>query len=192
MEQLTQRSERDILEAQIRECYGRVVYTHKTHEKMADICNRKHSKIKGWQIMLSAITTSGAIGAVFSTEYALNIITAAVSLLTLLLSGYSKDIDPGALAQKHREAASNMWNVRESYLSLLTDIRDDAIALDALRERRDALQTELHIIYQAAPHTNGTAYKRAQDALQNKEDLTFSDQEIDQFLPKHLRKTTNI
>lgn len=26
------------LEDQIRECFGRVVYTHKTHEKMGDRC----------------------------------------------------------------------------------------------------------------------------------------------------------
>ncbi|MEH0992030.1 hypothetical protein V7J87_28835, partial [Klebsiella pneumoniae] len=29
--------DRLILEGQIRECYGRVVYSHKTHEKCADI-----------------------------------------------------------------------------------------------------------------------------------------------------------
>jgi hypothetical protein len=29
-------NEYDALEAQIRECFGRVIYTHKTHSKMAD------------------------------------------------------------------------------------------------------------------------------------------------------------
>ena len=41
MEQHSQTSEIDdyrrILEGQLRECYGRVVYSHKTHEKCADI-----------------------------------------------------------------------------------------------------------------------------------------------------------
>lgn len=37
-----------ILEGQLRECYGRVVYTHKTQEKCADILLKRHSCIKWW------------------------------------------------------------------------------------------------------------------------------------------------
>ena len=37
--------------------------------------------------------------------------------------------------------------------------------------------------------TNFKAYKKAQDALKNMEDMTFSDDEIDKFLPKELRRT---
>jgi SMODS and SLOG-associating 2TM effector domain family 4 len=92
-------------------------------------------------------------------------------------------------AQKHREAASDIWNVREAYLSLLTDIRDQNFSLSDLRARRDELQNQLHAIYRAAPHTNGKAYGEAQDALKNKEDLTFTDAEIDAFLPGPLKRT---
>ena len=34
-------NEEKILEGQLRECYGRVVYTHKTHEKPADALIKK-------------------------------------------------------------------------------------------------------------------------------------------------------
>ncbi len=44
---------------QIRECYGRVVWTHKTHEKCADILNARNNRIKFWQIVFSAVTTTG-------------------------------------------------------------------------------------------------------------------------------------
>ena len=66
------------------------------------------------------------------------------------MNSYAKDLDPGAAAQKHREAASDIWNIREAYLSLLTDIRDPAIALEPLRQQRDELQSALHKIYRAA------------------------------------------
>jgi adenylosuccinate lyase len=36
--------------------------------------------------------------------------------------------------------------------------------------------------------TNFQAYKKAQAALQVNEDMTFSDQEIDAFLPKELKR----
>ncbi len=74
------------------------------------------------------------------------------------------------------------------YLSLLIDIRDPQIAIADLRKRRDELQTQLHKIYRIAPHTDSSAYGKAQDALKNKEDLTFSDAEIDAFLPDPLKR----
>jgi len=48
---------------------------------------------------------------------------------------------------------------------------------------------QLHAVYEAAPSTNSKAYKQAQEALQKHEDLTFSDKEIDAFLPKELKRT---
>ena len=52
---------RAILEGQLRECFGRVVYAHKTHEKAADILLTRLSRIKFSQIVLSALTTGGFI-----------------------------------------------------------------------------------------------------------------------------------
>lgn len=183
------KNERETLEDQLRECFGRAAYTHKTHEKMADRCSSRQRTIKMLQIVLSAITASGAIGTVFNAHPALPYVTAAMSLLTLILSGYAKDIDPGAAAQRHREAASDIWNVREGYLSLLTDVRDAGIPIEDIRRRRDELQAQLHQVYKAAPHTDDKAYKKAQDSLQRHEDLTFSAEEIDRFLPSSLKRS---
>jgi SMODS and SLOG-associating 2TM effector domain family 4 len=146
-------------------------------------------RVKWTQIILSALTTGGAIGVVFDKNSAVfPLATAFLSISMLILNSYVKDVDPGQEAQKHREAASDIWNVREAYLSLLADIRDQAFTLADLRTRRDELQNELHAIYRGAPHTNGKAYGQAQDALKNKEDLTFTDAEIDAFLPGPLRR----
>jgi conflict system pore-forming effector with SLATT domain len=106
----------------------------------------------------------------------------------LILNSYVKDVDPGQEPQKHREADSDIWNVRESYLSLLIDIRDQTFAVAELRTRRDDLQSQLYRIYRAAPHTDGMAYGQAQNALKNNEDLTFADLEIDAFLPGPLKR----
>ena len=37
---------RATLEGQLREQYGRVVYSHKTHEKCADILLKRHDRIR--------------------------------------------------------------------------------------------------------------------------------------------------
>jgi vacuolar-type H+-ATPase subunit D/Vma8 len=57
-----------------------------------------------------------------------------------------------------------------------------------LQHQRDSLVAELRDIYKRAPSTNSKAYMKAQDALKNREDMTFSDAEIDAFLPKELKR----
>ncbi len=181
--------ERYAIESQVRECYGRCAYTHKTHEKMAERSAAWLRNVKWAQIILAALTTGGAVSAVFDkSSIVYPLATAGLSITLLILNTYLKDINPGEVAQKHREAASDIWNIREAYLSLLTDIRDMTFPLAELRKRRDDLQMQLHKIYRIAPHTDGKAYGQAQDALKNKEDLTFSDGEIDAFLPGPLKR----
>ncbi|MFK4534231.1 hypothetical protein ABIA00_002414 [Bradyrhizobium ottawaense] len=182
--------ERYALESQIRELYGRCAYTHKTHEKMAERASTHLWRVKWAQIILSALTTGGAIGVLFDkNSMVYPLATAGLSISMLILNSYVKDIDPGQDAQIHRDASSDIWNVREFYLSLLTDIRDQSFSLNELRNRRDELQGQLHAIYKTAPHTDGKAYGAAQDALKKKEDLTFTDAEIDAFLPGPLKRT---
>ena len=43
--------------AQVREAFGRVVYSQKTHEKQADICFSKHRWQQGVLIALTAISS---------------------------------------------------------------------------------------------------------------------------------------
>jgi len=43
------------------------------------------------------------------------------------------------------------------------------------------------MIYKFAPITSTKAYSKAQKALKINEELTFSDKEIDQFLPEELK-----
>ncbi len=191
LEQTSHHNEYEALEAQIRECFGRVVYTHKTHEKMADICHSNQSKIKIWQIVLSAILTCGLVVALVHDNTTSKYITIAISTFLLILSTYTKNFDLGGIAKEHQETATKLWNIRESYLSLLTDINsDNSIDISTARNNRGSLQKQLTIIYGGAPRCSQKAYKSAQNGLQFKEELTFSDKEIDMILPSPLRKNT--
>lgn len=113
---------RKILEGQLRECYGRVVYSHKTHEKCADILLCRQRRIRIWQIVLSAITTAGFIGAVFGAGKIGAVIGMIISTILLALNSYTKNYDIGELAQKHKYAANDLWIIREKYLALLVDL----------------------------------------------------------------------
>ena len=74
------------LEGQLRECFGRVVYSHKTHEKCADILLSQLSQIKLWQIILSAVTTGGCIAILFGAGKAGLLISVIVSMSLLALN----------------------------------------------------------------------------------------------------------
>lgn len=175
------------LEDQIRECYGRVVYSHKTHEKMADRCATRMMQYKMAQILVTALTSSGAVGVVMFDDIRLKLATALLSFLSLFIAAYLKNFDPGGIAQKHRDTASKLWGVRESYFSLITDL--GVLEPDEARTRRDALQEQLEPIYASSPSTDSKAFAAAQDALKNNEELTFSASEIDCFLPAAHRRT---
>ena len=178
----------DLVEGQLRECYGRVVYSHKTHEKCADILLSRLGRIKLLQIILSAIATGGCVAALLGTGPVGAGVGAVVSTALLALNAYTKDHDLGEIVQEHRQAAAHIWLIREKYLSLLTDLRVGDESLDSIRSRRDALLQELHGAYSGAPSTTVRAYKDAQEALQQQEEMTFSDAEIDSLLPSELKK----
>jgi hypothetical protein len=195
MEQTThpasaQQSQKDLLEVQIRDCFGRAAYTHKTHEKCADRLLSRLAIVKGCQIVLSAVTTAGLVGVIFGgaelTRIAA-IISAVTSVVLTALNLYTKESDPGQKAERHKEVAADLWDVREHYLSLLTDLRSGVPEVK-IREVRDRLQERLAAIYKNAPRTDDKAYRRAQDGLKHKEELTFSDEELNKLLPPTLHR----
>ena len=112
----------NVLEGQLRECYGRVVYSHKTHEKCADILLERQGHIKLAQIIISAIVTGGIVSTFFDAGKAGAAISAVLSTGLLALNAYTKDYDLGEIAQKHRQAGAELLIVREIYLSLLTTL----------------------------------------------------------------------
>jgi len=179
---------RNILIGQLRESYGRVVYSHKTQEKCADLLLTKLGQIKFWQILLSALTTAGFIGAAFGVGTIGAVIGGIVSVTLLALNAYTKNYDLGELAQKHKQAAADLWLIREQYLNLLVDLEMKEKPLESLQSARDELVKQLHEIYRGAPSTTSKAYLSAQNALQHLEDMTFAEEEIDAFLPKVLRR----
>jgi len=180
-----------VLEGQLRQNYGRIVYSHKTHEKCADIQLARLGRIKFWQIVLSGLSAAGFVGAILGAGPVTGVIGAGVSATLLALNAYTKDYDLGELAQKHRQAAHELWLVREEYLSLLSDIALGTGSLESLQARRDALILRAHSAYGGAPSTSSKAYEKARTALKQHEEMTFSDSEIDAFLPAELKRQSS-
>ena len=180
-------SHRQNMKIQIREAYGRLVYTYTTHLKQVELLTKQNKRIKHWQITLSAISTGGFLGAVITNQIALTWISGIVSTALLILNLYFKEFNLSDDIKKHRTTADALWVVRECYISLLTDF--PVLKTEAIIQKRDELQSRTAEIYQAAPSTNSKSYSAAQKALKENEEQFFRASEIDQMLPEHLRES---
>lgn len=180
--------QKKILESQIREIYGRVVYTHKTHEKCADVLKTRSDFLKFFEIFLSAATTTSILVVLFGDGKLFQFLAALFSTILLALTLYSKDFNLLAIAEKHKQAALNILEIREKLLSLLVDIKIGNKDLEILQHTRDELNEQLVNTYRGAPKTINKAYQIASIALKENEEFTFSDEEIDKFLPESLRR----
>lgn len=174
------------LESQIREAYGRVTYTQTCHDKFINRVISLNDQIKIWQIILSAITTSGFIVAIFSDNKVASILGALVSLVLLILNTYTKNFNLIESAQEHKSASDLLWKIREEYVSLLTDF--EILEIEEIMRKRDELQERTATVYSNSPRTDAKSYAAAQKSLKCEEEQTFSDEEIDNMLPNSIRR----
>lgn len=143
-------------------------------------------RIKVAQIVLSAITTSGFVVAIFSDDNIASILGAIVSLALLILNTYIKNFDLSGIAQEHKKASDLLWKIREEYVSLLTDF--EMLDSNDIRNKRDELQERTSEVYSNSPRTDAKSYTAAQKALKTEEEQSFSEEEIDIMLPNSIRR----
>jgi len=179
-------SHKEDLKFQVREAYGRLVYTYTTHLKQIELLTKKNQKIKCWQIGLSAISTGGFLSAVITNQIILAWIGGIVSTILLGVNLFFKEFNLAEDIRKHRTIADDLWIVRERYISLLTDF--NVLEEEAIMQKRDELQERTAEIYKVAPSTNSKSYVAAQTALKKDEEQLFEASEIDKILPEHLRE----
>ncbi len=176
--------------AQVREAFGRVVYSHKTREKQADICFTKHRRQQGVLVALTAISSGTFLVAVvglFGNPVLASLTTSSIALLVTWMSLGARTFKFADESDAHRVVTTQLWDVRESYISLISDLMSGGISDEQAKTRRDELQEATSAAYADAPRTTAKAYTRAQKGLKHTEEMTFTPREIDLFLPEALR-----
>lgn len=179
-----------LLLAQVRESFGRVVYSHKTHEKQADICFTKHRWQQATLIFLTALSSGTfltSVVGVFGHLVVTSLVTSSIALLVTWISLGAKTFRFADESDAHRGIASRLWSVRESYISLIADLMSGEVSNAQARAHRDELQEATREAYSAAPRTSVKAFTRAREGLKHNEEMTFTSREIDVFLPEALR-----
>lgn len=177
----------------IRQFFANTVFTHKVQEVAAEVQERKSNWIKIINIIIvSFILILLSFQVFYQNKIFISFIGAGLAigevifLIVQLTFNFDKRMD------LHKKTAIKYMALRDSYLSLITDIMNGSIDSDNIINKREKLKEEYKSICESAPQTNRKEYYEAQKRLNNKiknegEDFTWSDEEIDHFLPEALR-----
>ena len=131
---------------QLKEQYGKVVYTYTAHLKNAGFLQRDCNRFKWVQIILSAISTGGFVATVIMDEAKVAWVGGIVSTALLVVNGYLKSKDFASEEQKHIDVANSLWSIREDYISVLTDF--DALSENEIMEKRELLKDRTAKVYE--------------------------------------------
>lgn len=180
---------RENLKNQIKEACGKVIYTYTAHHKLADRLEREDKRLKSWQIILTAASFGGFLAYVVAHDDRFIWLAAAASFISLALNLYTKEYRKQNEIIQHRNAANELWEIRESYVSLITDF---AVLEDSeIRQKRDELCQKVSDINKKYPATDKQSYIEAQKALKENEEQTFNDGEVDALLPREKDNSEN-
>ncbi len=179
-----------ILYLQIAGRYDKILWTHKIQEEEGNINVRVNNTVKNWKCILSALTSAGAIGTIFSWcgEIWVSVITAVISAISAFLVWRFPDGELANKSQANKSYAAKVRNLRNCYESLLTDILACNLTIEEIQERRKKLEEEENKLFEmVAPHTSKEAVCMAEIALNQRLDSTTTLLELNTHLPKHLQ-----
>jgi hypothetical protein len=170
----------------LRLTFGHIVYRQKAHSQIAYSRSIWGRVLRGVEalFMVGVIVTSVAAASGRGHGYVMaSAVLAGLSLITLLVH-LTFNID--ASVRAHASSAARLWQMREQYSAILSDLHDGAIDANAARHRRDALALEMHDFLEHAPAVAAQTYGPADQGPI--EEPRPTDQQIDVFLPESLHK----
>lgn len=177
----------------VRQSFANTVFTHKVQEVAAENAGALAFKIKIANIGIVALAlimlllqVANPSNLVFS--YLGSGIAAGEIIFLIIQLTFNFE----QIALSHKNSALKYMQLRDKYRGLIVDIMNEQMPQDKIASCRDSLQCEYQIISELAPQTGGKEYIEAQKRLHTAgasggEHYTWSDSEIDQFLPQNLR-----
>lgn len=177
---------RNNIKKQIREEYGKLVYTYTCHNKDAQIVNKRTKILKIVKLVLSGLSTAGFVSAIFSNAKIVSILGIIISVALFVITSILNEENMACSIASHNNAANQLWLVRENYVSLLSEF--DSLSTEEIVKKRDELLLQTNKIYKNSLRTSSKAYEKAQEVLKNNQEQFFEDWEIDLMLPKSLRE----
>ena len=171
---------RNELRQKLIESAAKVVYTYTAHWEMVDYLEKKNRYIKIAQIVFTGIASCGLLSTVFNNCSCLPIIGGFSAFLSLSINLYSLNFNLPDKIKQHTDAANDLWVIRESYISLITDFC--TLSSEEIRNKRDKLTERVNYVNKHYPGTDAKSYEEARKSLQQQEEQTFNEGEAEKIL----------
>lgn len=183
-------NEYQILLDVVRQNFASVVWTHKIQIKQADIYAIRYRRLEIANIALAAATSCGAVSIFAGQNHFIpKLITVVFSFATTALAAYQKRFDLNAMEKQNKDAADHFLVIRNDLLHLIAEIHMQKETVGELNKRFYEIEEKFNSLYLSAPSTTDQAVKAAAKALGENRDYTYTNDEIDRFLPPALRGT---
>lgn len=182
---MAEENTRDILLAHVRECFGKVAWSHKTQECQASIYDNYHKWWSWIKILVSGLTTGSGILSLLSVPY-VKFATALLASTALIIDLIFKDLSYADKSTQHQAIATKLWRIREAYQVLIAELMSNQCDLSDIKAKIERLADQLEQIYKIAPRTTDAAYNEASKKLHSGS-CSCSDEEVDKLLPPKLR-----
>ncbi len=167
--------------------YASVVWAHKVQEKQSDIYMNRFKWIELVNILAGTLTSCGIITIIFWDTLTLQIITAILSFVSIFVAAYYKSFDLKELQKKHKDSANHFVVERNNLLHIIEEIHLKEKTPEEIDLEYKTVMSRVNELYVEAPTTSDKALKLAEEALKINKEYTFSEEEIDNFLPDSLK-----
>ena len=177
----------------VRQSFASVVWTHKIQEKQADIYSEQYSCMETINIIMASLSSCGIISLISNFDpIIVKILTCVASFATLAITAYFKSFDLKGKERLHKDAANSFIVIRNELIQIIGEIHMHNKEVSSINEEYCKIMDRLNSLYLTAPSASNAAVKRASKALGEDRDYTYSDEEIDRFLPHSLRGRVEI
>lgn len=186
-----------------RHFFAQCVFMHSIHYKAYGRLQKRQELYKSITKWISGstfvlITLEVICFQLLSNKESLNAILSLLSYVGLILTATSLIFtmfhkeDISEIKINHRMAAETYKELRDSYLLFIEEIVSNDIDLIELRNKSKEYQKQYSRTGIFSPTTTYEDYKEAQKGLglkiNNEEEFTWNDDEINRFLPEKLKK----
>jgi hypothetical protein len=174
----------------IRQQFAQCVFNHKIHEKASDRLDALQGKVKWMNItILAFVIIFLVLQLKYSDNFIFGGISIAITIFEILFLFVQKEFSIDDKAKEHKKIALQYLGLRDKYKNFIVDIMND-LENEKIISKRDLLQEQYQIISSLSPQTKYEDYAKTQIHLLGKtntdEEFTWSEKEINRFLPKDL------
>jgi hypothetical protein len=183
--------------ANIRYYFAQSVFMNNIHYKAYNRLSKTKQRNRNIVIGVSGTTIILLILQIVCLENELQELLNVLAFVGLLITGTSliftliSKEDISIIMSNHKHIAEQYKCLRDEYMSFVEEVMSSAYPEDELRNKRNHLQKRYSALGEFAPETTLSDFKAAQKGLglgnNSGEEFTWSDEEIDKFLPVQLR-----